>query len=423
MRVDSKGGISFVIKYRVKGSPEQKFVTLGRFPALLPDKAREEARAIKAAASMRNDLLAEREAERAAARAAAEEARRRAVPLPNLLAAWRAAMEASVTQRAAEGRSTRHEREMLLYEARVMRAAFAGDTVGAFDPGKFQALLSRQPSVYQALNLRKAISRFAKFANAEMTLRGLPLSWPTKFDVDGETTSRSDRYSIEECARIWIAGGRLGRRGQLVRLVLLSGCRLVEGRKLEIEHLRLDDPTIGAHWEQPVLAGKSKRFHRVPLVAPLVSMLSWLPPRKVMRGKISPYVFSGRGGVPLSGLTPIREAMRREAGLKKGAFHDMRRTIVSILGDHGFDPHVADTLLNHSAAATLPGVMGVYQRSEFWTQKVKALNYFTELVMAEVERIQGAPLNRETWGFEAPFDDVEIPTTRKRTPRIRKKAA
>jgi hypothetical protein len=53
MRVDSRQGISFIVKGRVKGSAEQKFVTLGRWPALLPDQARRKARSIKAAASMR----------------------------------------------------------------------------------------------------------------------------------------------------------------------------------------------------------------------------------------------------------------------------------------------------------------------------------------------------------------------------------
>lgn len=114
----------------------------------------------------------------------------------------------------------------------------------------------------------------------------------------------------------------------------------------------------------------------------------------------------------MSGLTPIRHAMREKASLANGGFHDMRRTIVSALGDHGFDPHVADTLLNHVAAATLPGVMGVYQRSEFWMKKREALNFFCDLVMEEVGRIQGAPVSRETWGFDGPFVDVKIPTAR-----------
>ncbi len=176
--------------------------------------------------------------------------------------------------------------------------------------------------------------------------------------------------------------------------------------------LRLDDLQLGPHWVQPRKHAKNNHRHLVPLPSPLAAMLRWLPPRKVLRKQVSPLVFSGRGGKALSGITPIREAMRTGAGLEGGTLHDMRRTIVTALGNYGFDPHVADTLLNHIAAATLPGVMGAYQRSEFWQKKREAITLFADLVMAEVEKIQGKPLDRTTWGFDQPFQDVEIPTAK-----------
>lgn len=412
------GTISYFLRYRVKGEARQRFLTLGEYPTLLPDQAREEARRVKAAAGFRQDLLGQRadEAVAAAQRAQeaarqAEEARRRALPVGDLLDAWRAATEASIRADAAAGESTRHEREMLRYEAGVLRPALASDPVGDFDPGKFQALIFRQPSVYQALNLRKATARFTKFANAEMALRGLPIRWPTKFEVEGKGISRDGHYTLEEAARIWIACSQLGRRGAMVCLILLTGARLTEARKMAWNDLHLEDATLGPHWVQPRKIAKNNRRHLVPLPAPLVAMLRWLPPRKVLRNQLSPLVFSGRGGAPLSGITPIRVAMRDKAGLDSGTLHDMRRTMVTVLGNHGFDPHVADTLLNHVAAATLPGVMGSYQRSEFWQKKREAVTLFSDLVMAEVERIRGKAIDRGTWGFDHAFQDVEIPTT------------
>jgi hypothetical protein len=59
---------------------------------------------------------------------------------------------------------------------------------------------------------------------------------------------------------------------------------------------------------------------------------------------------------------------------------------VSALGDQGFDPEVADKLLNHSAANTMSGVMGVYQRSELWLKRREAIEVWTGLLMAAVGR-------------------------------------
>lgn len=431
VRHNPSGSISYFLRYRVKGDPKLRFVTLGDYPTVLPDQAREEARRLKSAASFRQDLRAEREALAVAAaqkgqeaQKQAQEARRRAIPVSDLLDAWRTHTEASIAADTIAGTSTRHEKELLRYEAKVLRPTIGTDPVGDFDAGKFQALIFRQPSVYQANNLRKTISRFAKFANSEMSLRGLPIRWPTKFEVEGKGINREGYYSIEQAARIWIAGTKLGRRGAMVCFILLTGARLTEARKMSWADLRLDDPQLGPHWATPQKHAKNNRGHLVPLVPPLVALLRWLPPRVVMRKQVSPLVFAGRGGKPISGITPIRAAMRREAGLEVGTFHDMRRTIVTALGNHGFDPHVADTLLNHAAAATLPGVMGAYQRSEFWVKKREAVTLFADLVMAEVERIQLGKMDRTAWGFDAPFQDVEIPTTiaNKAKPPRRKEA-
>nr|WP_314074604.1 integrase family protein [uncultured Roseococcus sp.] len=419
VRQSPAGAISYFLRYRVKGDPKLRFVTLGDYPTVVPDKAREEARSIKAAAQLGEDLMAKRAGEKAdaeamviAARRQAQDAQKRALPVSVLLDEWRIATEASIAADQAAGRSTRHEKEMLRYEANHLRPAVGADAVGDFDPAKLQALLFRQPSVYLANNLRKTIARFTKFANAELALRGLPIRWPTKFEVEGRATTREDYYTLEQAARIWIACGDLGRRGAMVRLMLLTGARLTEARRMTYSDLHLDDSRLGPHWAQPQAHTKNKKTHLVPLVPPIVAMLRWLPPRKILRGQTSPLVFSGRGGVPLSGITPIREAMRAGAGLKSGTLHDLRRTIVTVLGDHGFDPHVADKLLNHVAAATLPGVMAVYQRSEFWLKKREAVDLFSGLLMSEVERIQGSAIDRETWGFDQPFDDAVIRTTK-----------
>jgi hypothetical protein len=80
---------------------------------------------------------------------------------------------------------------------------------------------------------------------------------------------------------------------------------------------------------------------------------------------------------------------------------------------------VVDRVLNHAASATLPGVMAVYQRSELWEQKRRALDAWADLLLGEVARQQRRPLDRETWGFDEPFEEARIPRPRKAPARRR----
>ena len=64
---------------------------------------------------------------------------------------------------------------------------------------------------------------------------------------------------------------------------------------MEWAHLRLEGAVLGPHWEQPGRLKKSKEPHRVPLSAPGVAMLRWLPPRTTAKSGAAPLVFAGRG--------------------------------------------------------------------------------------------------------------------------------
>jgi integrase len=408
-RLNGPGRLSFVLRYRVKGEKNQRLVTLGDFPATSPDAARTEASAIKAAARAGRDLLADRRSTIEAEASERRQAQLRGLPLTDLLDAWRAAAEQAMAAKAARGESVLYERELLRLEAKLLRPAVGDATAGMLDPDRFQALLHLQTSVSTARNLRNLLVRFVKHANAEMVRRGVPgVRWPTKFEVEGRPRSRSDRYTLEQAAKLWIGAGALGRRGALVRFMLLTGCRRIEAQRAGWDHVVLDDAVLGAHWNQPSSLTKNHLPHRVPLSEPAVALLRWLPPRETRRAGRADLIFAGRGGKPVGGWTEIRRALLAAAAVDTGTLHDFRRTIVSTLGDHGFDPQVADTLLNHAAAATMGGVMGVYQRSELWVRRREAIDLWTRLLMEAVGQRLGRPVCRETWGFDAPFEDARI---------------
>lgn len=54
--------------------------------------------------------------------------------------------------------------------------------------------------------------------------------------------------------------------------------------------------------------------------------------------------------------------------------HDLRRTFATKLNDMGIAPHVVEQLLGHS----MPGVMAIYNRSQYLPEKLNALNLWME---------------------------------------------
>lgn len=59
---------------------------------------------------------------------------------------------------------------------------------------------------------------------------------------------------------------------------------------------------------------------------------------------------------------------------KSWCLHDLRRVLATNLNDMGVDPHVVEQLLGH----TLPGVMGIYNRSQYLAAKLDALTRWVD---------------------------------------------
>jgi integrase len=54
-------------------------------------------------------------------------------------------------------------------------------------------------------------------------------------------------------------------------------------------------------------------------------------------------------------------------------FHDFRRSCVTWLAGAGFNPAVADKILNHTTATSMTTVGQVYQRAEYLQERKQAL--------------------------------------------------
>lgn len=54
--------------------------------------------------------------------------------------------------------------------------------------------------------------------------------------------------------------------------------------------------------------------------------------------------------------------------------HDLRRTLATHMNNMGIAPHVVEQLLGHA----MPGVMAIYNRSQYLPEKLDALSKWVE---------------------------------------------
>jgi integrase len=161
--------------------------------------------------------------------------------------------------------------------------------------------------------------------------------------------------------------------GNIVKLLLLTGCRRDEIGALRWDEINLNTGTLIIH------EGRVKNRHalRLPLPASAVEILQAIPRRG------GPCVF----GNPAHGFTGWSVAKRkldaRLAGvsLPNWRIHDLRRSMRIGLGRLGIAPHVAELCINH----VKKGILADYDHYSYEAEIAAALAQWSENVVAVVE--------------------------------------
>jgi integrase len=201
---------------------------------------------------------------------------------------------------------------------------------------------------------------------------------PTNFVPDIRRAPEEKRSRVltkKEIAAIWKACADLGTReaaknyGRLVRFLLVTAQRRSEGATLRYGHI------LDGTWKQT--ENKANRPHSL-ILPPLALAL-------VGRGGARELVFEGRLG-ELKGFSPLKDALDEASGVTDWRLHDLRRTAASDMQDLGIRNEVVQAVLNHA----VPGVGGVYLRSELEKQKAEALATWA----AELTKIVGLVAER-----------------------------
>lgn len=207
----------------------------------------------------------------------------------------------------------------------------------------------------------------------------MPPSVPGMRRTRPQERARTRTLDDEEIRALWAALDDMGRRGALVKLLLLTG-----QRRAKVAAMRWEDIDADGVWTIPAEEREKGNAGRLPLPESVREIIDALPP---VAG--NPYVFPGRAGGHVGGYGPLKREIDRRIAEARGeplapwVLHDLRRTAKSLMQRAGVRPDVSERVLGH----VIRGVEGVYDRHGYEAEKADALRRLAALV----ERILDPP--------------------------------
>jgi integrase len=228
--------------------------------------------------------------------------------------------------------------------------------------------------------------------------KGIALVNPT------DRISERDLTEDDDLRDIWNASFRLGedvqpRAGQWVRALLLAGQRRSNTAKANAEQVRsiseasIGGPPAGDYWVIPsgrktkqAKVGDSHK-NREEQVLPITDAMRNFAGFERERG----FFFSANDGnaVGLNSFSDIKKEMDKQiAAIRKAegrrpmahwTYHDLRRACRT-LASHYTSPDIAERLIGHKLA----GVRKVYDKYEYATEKLAALNEVADHILRVV---------------------------------------
>jgi integrase len=183
--------------------------------------------------------------------------------------------------------------------------------------------------------------------------------------MPGSETARDRILTDDELAAVWRATTELNIYfASIVKLLILTGQRRTEVADMEWRELDLPAKL----WKLPRGRVKNDSGHEVPLSAQSLAVIEAVP-----RIAAIPFVFTSRGGKPVSGFWKVKMEIDEASKVEGWTFHDLRRTAASGMARLGVSLPVIEKILNHSSGS-FRGVVGVYQRHSFADEKRAALD-------------------------------------------------
>jgi integrase len=329
--------------------------------------ARAAARGVKADVSAGKDPHRERVAARAAEVAA------RAI-LPETAADALEAYLVAIQNRQGIAANTRrlqgHYARKAITELKAERLPLT-----AIDENAIRLMLDRIASPTERWHLFSALKRFLGWARKRKLIGGNPCE---DFDADekpGKARNRDNVPSLAVLRTVWAVAEREPPYARdMFRFLLLVPLRRSEAATLTWADLDLAGKRFSIMAERM----KAREKHELPLSIAAIEILEARRPANVQPGDLIFGTTAGRPYLDWGGaIARVRKALGHTEATKETRFtwHDVRRSFVSELAGQ-FDLDLLDQCLGH----TRKGVLGVYQRSARWPERVAALNAWAAMV-------------------------------------------
>ena len=174
--------------------------------------------------------------------------------------------------------------------------------------------------------------------------------------------SRDRVLTLQEIKAIYEACSQVDPiQGDLVKFLILFGQRINEITNLKWSDIKDDS------FEIPKERSKNMQKIITPLTTHLKDILSLVSKR-------DSYIFSYDGVKPLNCFSQLKKRLIYHSCITNWTYHDFRRSMGTFLGDNGFNKDKIMTVLNHKDSS----VTSIYNRSNYFKQKLEALNFWNE---------------------------------------------
>jgi hypothetical protein len=186
-------------------------------------------------------------------------------------------------------------------------------------------------------------------------------------------TKRDRVLDDEEIRKVWRVAEANGTFGAFVRVALLTA-----QRREKIAAMRWDDLSDDGEWQIPMREREKGTAGSLILPEAALDIIAEQP-----RFVSNPYVFAGIGDSYMRGMS--KRKAQFDAKLSRVApwtVHDLRRTARSLMSRAGVRPDVGERVLGHAQS----GVLGIYDRHEYRTEKANALKALAGLIEAIVHQ-------------------------------------
>ncbi|AYA41096.1 site-specific integrase [Xenorhabdus nematophila] len=181
----------------------------------------------------------------------------------------------------------------------------------------------------------------------------------------GKKQNKGDTYlNDNELKQLWCsldAHKHLPYYSNLIRLLIVFGCRSQEVRLSNIAEWDLD------LWLWTVPKSHSKTGDKI--IRPVPKSVRPFIEKLIYENKKSGFLL-GESKKPEAVSQAGRNIWKRLGHDEKWTLHDLRRTFATKLNDLGVAPHIVEQLLGHA----LPGIMAIYNKSQYLPEKLDALN-------------------------------------------------